>query len=166
MTFKKSIFIVFIIIVIKCCSISVGLPLPFDEFSYISARNQLRLEDEGTSNALLSNKEKVVSFYFEKVKDDEFTRLGLYNFAPARPIESELDDIQSSFVYSVLRQMPKGGNIHIHENQMLDRLLLLKIVQSSTEWDYLYMCDPNKPVSKADPSPCPCVQSLSSYYLT
>lgn len=157
-------FVLFIII--KCIEVSLGLPLPMDEFSYILARNQLRVEDGDYGNALLSNKEKVVSFYFEKVKDDEFTRLGLYNFAPARPIESELNDIQSSFVYSVLRQMPKGGNIHIHENQMLDRLLLLKIVQSSTEWDYLYMCDPNKPVCKADPSPCPCVQSLSSYYLT
>ena len=157
-------FVLFIII--KCIEVSLGLPLPMDEFSYILARNQLRVEDGDYGNALLSNKEKVVSFYFEKVKDDEFTRLGLYNFAPARPIESKLNDIQSSFVYSVLRQMPKGGNIHIHENQMLDRLLLLKIVQNSTEWDYLYMCDPNKPVCKADPSPCPCVQSLSSYYLT
>jgi hypothetical protein len=157
-------FVLFLII--KCIEVSLGLPLPMDEFSYILARNQLRVEDGDYGNALLSNKEKVVSFYFEKVKDDEFTRLGLYNFAPARPIESKLNDIQSSFVYSVLRQMPKGGNIHIHENQMLDRLLLLKIVQSSTEWDYLYMCDPNKPVCKADPSPCPCVQSLSSYYLT
>ena len=157
-------FVLFIII--KCIEVSLGLPLPMDEFSYILARNQLRVEDGDYGNALLSNKEKVVSFYFEKVKDDEFTRLGLYNFAPARPIESKLNDIQSSFVYSVLRQMPKGGNIHIHENQMLDRLLLLKIVQNSTEWDYLYMCDPNKLVCKADPSPCPCVQSLSSYYLT
>jgi len=155
-----------IIIAIKCCSITSGLPLPFDEFSYISARNQLRNEVEGTSSMSLSDQEKVVSFYFEKVKDDEFTRLGLYEFAPARPIESELNDIQSSHVYSVLRQLPKGGNIHIHENQMLDRLLLLNIVKNSTEWDYLYICDPDKPVCKANPSPCLCVNTSSSYYLT
>ena len=165
MTIKKSLLIVFLI-TIKYLDFSLSLPLPLDEFSYILARNKLQLEDEETSNISLSNKEKVVSFYFEKVKYDEFTRLGLYNFAPARPIESELNDIQSSFVYSVLRQLPKGGNIHIHENQMLDRLLLLKIVQNSSEWDYLYICDPNKPVCQPKPSPCSCVKSFSSYYLT
>ena len=155
-----------LLLIAKCIDVSLGLPLPMDEFSYILARNRLRDEDGDYGNAFLSDKEKVVSFYFEKVKDDEFTRLGLYNFAPARPIESELNDIQSSFVYSVLRQMPKGGNIHIHENQMLDRLLLLNIIKNSTEWDYLYICDPDKPVCQPDPSPCLCVNTSSSYYLT
>jgi hypothetical protein len=161
--FCKNGIIVLLFIIIKCLYISLALPLPLDEFSYISARNQLRLEDEGISNVSLSNKEKVVSFYFEKVKDDEFTRLGLSKFDPALPVESELNDIQSSYVYELLRQMPKGGNIHIHESQMLDRLLLLKIVQSSLEWDYLYICDPNKDICKFNS--CPCVQN-QSYYLT
>jgi len=44
--------------------------------------------------------------------------------------------------------LPKGGNLHIHEFQILDRKLFLESIKNSSEYDLLYICDQNTCVNK------------------
>ena len=50
----------------------LALPLPLNEYSYLLARNQVKLLD--INETYLSSIEKRVSIYFEKVKADEFEK--------------------------------------------------------------------------------------------
>ena len=83
-------------------------------------------------------------------------------FKPANPIEDELADMVNRPLYKLLKQLPKGGNLHMHENQMLDRKKLLQIIQNAPEYDFLYICDPNKPQCLT--SVCNCSSYFLSYF--
>ena len=119
-SFSKSLFI---LILTKTLSIIASpLPLPFDEFSYILARNRLEFIDEQySSHKYLNIREKIVDIYFQMLKSNEFKALNSSNpdtskyFYPSRPIETELEQIQSSNLYKQLKLLPKGGNLHMHE---------------------------------------------------
>lgn len=39
------------------------------------------------------------------------------NFLPAKPIEKVVDKIKQSEVYTVLKKLPKGGNMHLHQSK-------------------------------------------------
>jgi hypothetical protein len=82
------------------------LPLPFDEYSYLLARNKVKQLD--INETYLSSIEKSVSIYFEKIKSDEFRKTSSF-FYPSRPIEDVLDLIQGSSVYDLLKKVPKGN---------------------------------------------------------
>ena len=132
------------------CVLLLPLPLPFNEFSYIMARNRLKSIDqfqEETASGWLRTKENVLNIYFEKLKAEELKATNSINpsttqhFYPSRPIETELALIQNSDLYRQLKLLPKGGNLHMHEGQMLNRRKLLELIQNSTEYDYLYICD-------------------------
>ena len=141
----------FILILIKALSaVALPLPLPFNEFSYILARNRLEFIDEkNLYHKVLSTREKIVDIYFQKLKSEEFKALNSSSpdtskyFYPSRPIETELVQIQNSNLYKQLKLLPKGGNLHMHEGQMLNRSKLLEMIQLSEEYDYLYICDKN-----------------------
>lgn len=128
---------------------SVPLPLPFNEYSYIMARNMLKKTDQVSypQEGPLQHKEKAVDIYFEKLKIDELNHTNssipstTKYFYPSRPIESEINKIFSSSLYSRLKLLPKGGNLHMHEGQMLNRRKLLQMVKDSTEYDMLFICD-------------------------
>jgi adenosine deaminase-related growth factor len=120
-----------------------ALPLPFNEYSFVLGRNYLKSLDS-TSPRELTDKEKVVRIYFEKLKVDEFSRTGLSGFYPLKPLETILDSIVNSELYAQLKFLPKGGNLHMHEDQMANRRQLLEIIKSSEEYDYLYICDKTK----------------------
>ena len=137
-----------------------GLPLPFDEYAYVQARNEL-LREDSLNFTVLSDRERIVSIYFEKLKVDEFKRTGMSSFIPARPIETELESMQASHLYAQLKSLPKGGNIHIHENQMLDRRIFLEMIRNSTEYDMLHICD-KKHKAHCKTNRCTCTE----YYLT
>lgn len=84
------------------------LPLPFNEYSFVLARNYVKMFD--SNGPIESNdKEKVVKIYFEKLKADEFLRTGLSGFYPLQPIETVLDSIINSDIYAQLKLLPKGG---------------------------------------------------------
>ena len=126
------------------------LPLPLDEYSFRLARTELETEEALQNVESTSFTENQVSLFFEKLKQDELSR-----YFPSRPLETQLENMQRSRLYGVLRQMPKGGNLHVHFDQMLDRLLLLRIVQNSTEYNYLYICDRTKPFCSQSACTCP-----------
>jgi hypothetical protein len=54
---------------------------------------------------------------YERTKD---------KFLPAQPIRNVLDQIKASKVYTVLKKLPKGGNMHLHHG-----MIEIKIVLSS-----------------------------------
>ena len=121
-----------------------SLPLPLNEYSYILARNQLRLIDTNTPS--LNPLEKTVSLYYDGLKNAEFRQTSGH-FYPSRPIEDNLAAIQSSKLYAKLKPVPKGGNLHLHEDQMTNRRQLLELIfNSPPEFERLYICDkPNRP---------------------
>lgn len=134
-----------------------ALPLPYNQYAYMKARNNLTFRANS-----LNEKEKLVNLFMQKQKSDEFGQTVKY-FYPSRPIETELENITSRPIYGLLKQLPKGGNLHIHEFQMLERRKLLDIVFKSPEYDWLYICDKsNDPVCAT--KECNCLNYSLRYY--
>lgn len=138
----------------------LGLPLPFNQYAYMEARNNLTLK-----KIQLNEKEKFVNIYMEMLKRIEFDQTA-ENFFPSRPIETEIDKIRSRSLYKFLRKLPKGGNLHIHDNQMLDRKKFLHIVFSrEPEFSWLHICDKeNDDRCKFSPSECNCSNYFLNYF--
>ena len=92
------------------------------------ARNQLT--SYSSSGHDWSVKEKAVSFYLEKLKRDENAETPLMNMN------------ENSELYQMLRRMPKGGNLHLHEIEALSRPKFLNFIFSSDKLlEWLYICD-------------------------
>lgn len=66
-------------------------------------------------NQVCFQDEKIVDNFlaYHKWKDMEF--FGKDNFPPSKPIEKMLQPVQQTQLYSYLRELPKGGNLHSHE---------------------------------------------------
>jgi adenosine deaminase CECR1 len=119
------------------------LPLPYNQYAYMLAREKIKEHDQAVQ-ALnnLNSKEKIVNLYLELLRARDFIDTKNY-FYPSHPIESEIDNITTSLFYQFLKFLPKGGNLHIHEFQILDRKLFLQSIKNSPEYDLLYICDQN-----------------------
>ena len=119
------------------------LPLPFNQYAYMLAREEIKQHDRGVqAQNNLNSKEKIGNLYLELLRAKDFIDTRKY-FYPSRPIESDISNITQSPFYNFLTFLPKGGNLHIHENQVLDRKLLLESIKDSPEYDLLYICDQN-----------------------
>jgi adenosine deaminase-related growth factor len=107
------------------------------------AREKIKQHDRAVQ-ALnnLNSKEKTVNLYLELLRARDFINTKTY-FYPSRPIETEIENITNSPFYQFLILLPKGGNLHVHEFQTLDRKLLLESIKNSSEYDLLYICDQN-----------------------
>ena len=159
--FGKLFFLIFVLLNGEARCKPFSLPLPFDEYAYVKARKSLQSMDSPSLNSR-SETERLLTIYFEKLKASEFKRTGLTSFYPLKPIESQLANIVASDLYAQLRLMPKGGNLHIHETQMLDRRKLLELVQTMSEYDYLHICD--KSIAYCQSSSCACADFLLKYF--
>ena len=119
------------------------LPLPFNQYAYMLARDKIKQHDRAVqAQNNLNSKEKTVNLYLELLRARDFINTKNY-FYPSRPIETEMDNITTSPFYQFLKLLPKGGNLHIHEFQILDRKLFLESIKGSLEYDLLYICDQN-----------------------
>ncbi len=113
---KINVFFIIIIIIKPLSTVALPLPLPFNEYSYILARNNLEFIDQQNlfHKEHLSSREKILDIYFQKLKADEFRALNSSSsdtskhFYPSRPIETELEQIQGSNLYQQLKLLPKG----------------------------------------------------------
>jgi adenosine deaminase CECR1 len=115
----------------------------FNEYTYAKARESLRLFDIKSQNKLeLNEKEKIVNNYLEILKSNEFKNQGINYFYPARPLEKYYKQIINSSLYTNLKNLAKGGNLHIHEDEALDRRLFLEIIKLNEPhlFDILYIC--------------------------
>lgn len=118
-------------------------PLPYNQYEYMIAREKIKQHDRGVQ-ALnnFNSKEKIVNLYFELLRTKDFLNTKNY-FYPSRPIETFIENITNNQFYQFLTLLPKGGNLHLHELQVLDRKILLESIKNSSEYDILYICDKN-----------------------
>ena len=71
--------------------------------------------------------------YLQFLKWEEFMRTK-HDFLPFLPIQDVMTNITSSYLYSVLKKLPKGGNMHTHESEFDNVLVHVYIIQHhSTE---------------------------------
>jgi len=61
--------------------------------------------------------EEIVKNYLQHLKRNEYERTK-DKFLPAQPIRNVLDQIKASKVYTVLKKLPKGGNMHLHHGMI------------------------------------------------
>ena len=119
-----------------------SVPLPSNKYYYMLARNEIRdMETKFQNIKKLSAHEKIVHFYLEHLKELENTETQ-DRFLPSIPIEEVRDEIMNRPLYQFMRILPKGGNLHMHEPEMLDRKVLLEMIASDFElFEMLYICD-------------------------
>lgn len=130
------IFIISIIVHQNSC-----LSLPLNEYNYMIGRKHFREYDQAIQLLRQLNwKERIVNLYFEYLRAEEFLQTKTY-FYPSRPIEKGFVNITSSEFYQYLYRLPKGGNLHLHEYQTLDRRIFLQSIVNSEDYDFLYICD-------------------------
>jgi adenosine deaminase CECR1 len=159
MTFpmKKNTNICFLILLIINVGFLNGLPAlprPNDDYSYEIAREILKKLDQydyGVDG--LSKEEKIVNVYLQILKEIEINETQDH-FYGAYPLEKTFKEIRKRSLYNHLKTLPKGGNLHMHEFQMLNRTKFLEIVQTLPEYKYLYICDKNV-----------CDQTRTKYFL-
>lgn len=130
------------------------IPRPNDAYSYEIAREilkQLDQYDYGVED--LDENEQVVNIFLQILKEAEMNETQDY-FYGAYPLEKTFKDIIKRPLYDHLKTLPKGGNLHMHEFQMLNRTKFLEIVLTLPEYKYLYICDKDV-----------CDQTRNKYYL-
>jgi adenosine deaminase-related growth factor len=133
--------------------LSIRIPVPNDDFSYMYGRNKLKQLDD--SEKFTNKKERIVNLYFEREKNLEFEHTKK-SFYPSRPIENVIENILKNPLYELLKSFPKGGNLHVHESQMLDRKLFLSLIFESAEYEFLYICDSlNEIICQEEKCDCP-----------
>lgn len=166
---RKSLYyalILVVAVVVVLSELTVSLPLPLNQYAYMLARNELRRADSSLMRLrAFSDKEQQVNLYFEAQKDIEFIETKAF-FYPARPIEENLAQIFQRPLYKLLKSLPKGGNMHMHEFQMLDRKRFLNMIKrSDEEWDMLYMClKAQAPECQTTPKDCNCTDNVLRYF--
>ncbi|WAR17117.1 AGSA-like protein [Mya arenaria] len=123
-----------------CVSVCAGALSNLGYTEYKFARQRDLLEDKekefANDNILLTHDEKIVDNYLGFLKRQEFERTR-HDFPPSRPIELVLPTIRESKVYSVLKKLPKGGNMHLHQGHILDKKVMLDIIFGSYLINYL-----------------------------
>ena len=146
------------------------LHLPYEQYSYMLSRNKIKTlaASNSASKATrrhMSQREHVVELHLEHMKLAEYERTSEHFYA-FHPIESTLPLITASPLYDELRSLPKGGQLHVHEDQMLARLELLRLIQASPLYDFLHICDtttsnPECAATTIPPPPPPEARTLS-----
>jgi len=129
-------------------NLMAGKVFATNEYEYAVQRDQMEAEEaayEGHNISSLNADERIVNNYLEYLKWREFNATRLTGFPPSRPIEEKLNYIRSTEVYAALKKLPKGGNMHSHEDHELSKRQLLEIIRNSTEYEYLYMLPEDHP---------------------
>lgn len=131
--------LVLLIVLFDSC---LTLPFPDNQYAYMKARQTIKQHGQAVqAQSRLNPKERVVNLYVEYLRTKEFQETRNF-FYPSRPIENQVDKITARSFYKFLLSLPKGGNLHIHEFQILDRRVLLQSIQRSAEqFDMLHICD-------------------------
>lgn len=85
--------------------------------------------------------EKIVDNYLEFLKWKEFNNTQ-DNFLPSRPIEDVLEDIKTSDVFRILKTLPKGGNMHLHQSKQcltfLSIFCEIRLLSFCLSWMYFF----------------------------
>jgi adenosine deaminase CECR1 len=122
----------------------IELSLQIDPSEYMRLRDELEFKSKGSyNNRFLTLKETQLDLFLKNEKLDELSKNSLIHFN--LPIEDYINRInKDTLLYKLIEKMPKGGNLHMHEPEMLNRRTFLEIIFNSTEFNYLYICNKEK----------------------
>ena len=85
----------------------------------------------------------VVDHYLRYLKWKEYKRTAPV-FLPSRPIEETLENITTSYLYKVLKRLPKGGDMHTHEGLLKHRyytyICMYECMHEGRENNVYYVC--------------------------
>lgn len=118
-----------------------------DRNSYIKARNDILLEEQNMRighDVVLNANEQKVNAILMKYKQLEVNRSRVHNGEPFPPSVNFLVGkplVEKSKVFQIIKSMPKGAALHLHDTSMVDLHWLVKNV---TYRENCYMCTNNK----------------------
>ncbi|MEQ9301742.1 MAG: hypothetical protein RIF33_24390 [Cyclobacteriaceae bacterium] len=129
-------------------------PLDFDDRpGYIEQRQELLSKDFDQAfdaSVHLSGKEITANEKLVSLRD---SMLNYYNtlgyFPPAKDFYKSKDHIKSTSLFGLLRQMPKGGFLHMHASAVKDFYWLIDKVISLPEM-YVYWADEGEKYTKGE----------------
>ena len=152
------------------CVLALGqfaqcLPIASNKYYYMLAREKLRNMESNSQKFLsLSARETIVHFYLESLKQQEYAETSS-RFLPSLPIEEVRDEMMRRQLYQLLRALPKGGNLHMHEPEMLDRKVFLELIENDPElYEMLYICDKANELMCALKKKCDCSKYQLRYF--
>ncbi|XP_033095574.1 adenosine deaminase 2-like isoform X2 [Anneissia japonica] len=94
----------------------------------------------------LNDKETIVNATLMHFKEMEFqSSMKLNNFPPSRSFMTAKKDIEASQVFQIIREMPKGAALHIHEMSLSN---ITWVVKNLTYLPDLYFCKINNTAKK------------------
>ncbi|XP_031624714.1 adenosine deaminase AGSA-like [Contarinia nasturtii] len=115
-----------------------------DLTQYYRQRNDLLISEMNSSfgnDINLTEIEKVANKIIMKAKEDEL-KVGLINphlFNPSRHIFEVLDIVKNSKLFQIIKKMPKGGLLYVHEKTMCSADYLVSL----TYWPNLWQLSTN-----------------------
>ncbi|KAF3419908.1 hypothetical protein E2986_00234 [Frieseomelitta varia] len=131
-------FIFSFMVLLTCATVNVAFP----RANYTILRNEI-LEYEQRlmigANLTLNDIERAANKVLMKVKKEELNAgfKNLSRYAPARNFLAVKEDIERSKVFHLLRRMPKGAVLHVHDTALVSGNYLYHNI---TFRDNLYVC--------------------------
>ncbi|XP_041471477.1 adenosine deaminase AGSA-like isoform X1 [Lytechinus variegatus] len=108
--------------------------------TYMTKRNEFLEKEAGVvvgSSLVLNEKEKKLNDFLLSAKKGEVSRGFKTTFPPAVNFLKGKPLVENSTVFQIIRRMPKGGILHIHEISMANASW---VVQNITYLPHLYYC--------------------------
>lgn len=115
------------------CCVTGGLPLPDPKQREALIRLEASMQTGG--QAVLNEPEKRLDARLFKMKQEEMTRA---DFPPAMHFFRARSLIRASPIFSLLRKMPKGAALHLHDLSMAD---VEWVVKNVTYWPHCFICE-------------------------
>nr|XP_054761208.1 adenosine deaminase AGSA-like [Lytechinus pictus] len=108
--------------------------------TYMTKRNEFLKKEAGVvvgSSLVLNEKEKKLNDFLLSAKKGEISQGFKTTFPPAVNFLKGKPLVENSTVFQIIRRMPKGGILHIHEISMANASW---VVQNITYLPHLYYC--------------------------
>ncbi|XP_013889887.1 adenosine deaminase 2-A [Austrofundulus limnaeus] len=118
--------------VVFLCFLTCGLSIP--DPRQREALMQLEAYMQTGGQMVLTDAEQRLDTLLFKMKQEEMARA---DFPPSMHFFRARDLIRTSPIFSLLRKMPKGGALHVHDFSMVDAEWLVK---NATYRPHCYMC--------------------------
>lgn len=94
---------------------AINVPLT-NEYDYALSRKKLVKQGSDLrfdAGVVLSEDEIIVDRYFKALKKEEFAKRRT-KFPPAHYFPTEEADYENSTLFQIFKELPKGGNLHVH----------------------------------------------------